>query len=130
MAGAPNWFSGSLELTASRTGESASSSFVWNPDAGWVVQEITGNTTSTGSISEGRGAGAYADGSEAYYDSTKGSVSSSGIFTINDLDDLPLNIIVRDVTTGTFEVVTIVNEGGGVSAISQNTLSIGLSIGL
>lgn len=109
-SGQPNWFTGSLELTASRTGESASSSFVWNPAAGWAVRTVTGNVSESGSISENRGAGAYSDGSVAYYDSTLMNVTVAGVYQVNDPADLPLNFMVWDIDTGTIEVVTIVDE--------------------
>lgn len=96
---------GTISLELRNAEESVELIFARSPAAGWSTQILTGDQGTEGYISEGRVAGAYSDGSVAYFPSSQnvtieadGQIFSEGNFTA----------FVWDVDSDTWEVVTFI----------------------
>lgn len=104
--GQPNWFAGTLTLTADDGTDTASLGVSWAPASGWTTQVITGSTDVEGNISYGRTGGAYANNSVAYYPTAEStSISAEGIIASSATADF--NFYVWSASDGKIEDVTV-----------------------
>lgn len=105
-AGQPNWFTGTLTLTADDGTDSAELGVAWAPASGWTTQAISGDAGTEGYISFGRVGGAYDNGSVAYYPTAQStSISGEGIIATSATSDF--NFFVWSAEDGTIEEVTV-----------------------
>lgn len=105
-AGQPNWFTGTLELTAGDGTDTASDTLTWAPAADWATVTITGDTYEVGHWCYHTGReSAYPDGSVVYYNTTEANAYTDGTF--DALIETNFHAMIWDSSNGAIERVLV-----------------------